>query len=591
MAISTPALSTRASLVLIGLMWSVPFVQPRHFSPLPLFYSEWLAVILGLAAMFLLLLPRHARECEIPWVALSPLALIVVLLLHLSLVKAAYAQQVFIAVLYLLWAAGLIVLGALLRREAGIASMSVTLAWFLLAGGLVNALAAILQHYELRGFLESVIATKIGYSVYGNLVQYNHFADQIVLALVSVMFLHVKGKTSAVVAALSSCILLFVLSVTGSRTAWLYLVVVAGSAGLLYLRDKNSDYKRLLIFAVLLLPGFALAQALAYSPWLAPRVSLITPSERLLELVTGVAPRLQLWRDASMIFLDSPLLGAGHGQYVWQHFLLASNRDGPPLAAYANNAHNIVLHLLAETGVIGLLAVLTGVAIWVWGLRRLAIDLNAWWLVAVLTIIGVHSLLEYPLWYAYFLGIAAVLLGAGAARSYRVNLQSPARAGIAALMIVGWFSALGLVYNYHLLEVALFPRPANATKAELDQAHRDLMSVHGSLLTPYVELALARALDLDTQNLDRKIEFSDRVMRFAPTPIITYQHAALLALKGDQPGALRYLDHAAAAYPERLRMFADDFAALKGRDQAVIAAFQQRFRKHLEAQERTAKAR
>jgi O-antigen ligase len=591
LATGTSALSTRVGLVLVGVMWSLPFVQPRHFSPLPLFYSEWLAVILGLAAMFVLMLPRHARELEIPWITLTPLALIVVLLLHLSLVKAAYAQQVFIAVLYLLWAAGLIVLGALLRREVGLPRMTVTLAWFLLAGGLLSALAAVLQHYEIRGFLEPVIATKIGYSVYGNLTQYNHFADQIALALVSVMFLYVKERTPAVVAALFSCILLFVLSVTGSRTAWLYLAAIAALAGLLYLRDKSADHKRLLIFAVLLLPAFALVQVLAYSPWLTPPTRLITPSERFLEPVSGLDTRLQLWSDAWNMFLDSPLLGVGHGQYVWQHFLLASNLDAPPLASYANNAHNILLHLLAETGAIGLLVVMAGVLIWVWGSRRLKTGLDAWWLLAVLMVLGIHSMLEYPLWYAYFLGIASILLGAGECRSFRVNLQPAPRAGIGVLMIVGWLSALSLVYNYYLLEVSLFPRPKNASKAELDRAHRDLMSVHGSLLTPYVELAIARALDLDTQNLDGKIEFSSRVMRFAPTPVIAYQHAALLALKGDRLGALQYLDHAAAAYPERLRFFADDFASLTGRHQAVIAAFQQRFHKHLEAQERKPQVR
>src|SRR5512133_603735 len=43
-----------ASLGLIGLMWSLPLLQPFHYYPMPSVYSEWLASVLGLAALWLL---------------------------------------------------------------------------------------------------------------------------------------------------------------------------------------------------------------------------------------------------------------------------------------------------------------------------------------------------------------------------------------------------------------------------------------------------------------------------------------------------------------------------------------------------------
>lgn len=569
-------------------MWSLPFLQPRHFQPLPLFYSEWLAAVLGLAALFVFVLPRYARELEVPWIAVTPLALIGVLVLHLALVKAAYPQQVFTAVLYLVWAAALMVLGALLRREIGLPRMSITLAWFLLAGGFLSAIAAMLQHYEARGFLESVIATRIGARAYGNLVQANHFTDYLVLAIASLLFLHARRQVALGVAVLFSCVLVFALALAGSASAWAYLAGVAVLAALLYLMDRRIEHRNLLVFAAVMLPAFALAQWLAQSPLSSAPAALETSTERLIGQIEGVATRLQLWRDAWIMFAQSPLLGAGHGQYIWHHFLLAQSLDAPPLSAYANHAHNIVLHLMAETGLLGTGVVAAGIALWLWGFRRIALGLDAWWLLVLLTILALHSMLEYPLWYAYFLGIAAVLLGAGEHRFLRWKSEQVVRVGSIGLLVVGWLSAASLIHNYYRLEVALFPQPGTATTAQRERAHRDLLSVHGSLLTPYVELALARALDLDTQNLDRKIEFSARVMRFAPTPVIAYQHAALLALKGDQAEAIRYLDHAVAAYPERLREYAIEFAALKGRSGAAVGAFQDRLRQHLQAQRRVA---
>jgi hypothetical protein len=53
-SISAPALA-RASLAPIGLAWILPFLQPYHYYPLPAFYSEWLALALGIIAALPLL--------------------------------------------------------------------------------------------------------------------------------------------------------------------------------------------------------------------------------------------------------------------------------------------------------------------------------------------------------------------------------------------------------------------------------------------------------------------------------------------------------------------------------------------------------
>jgi len=51
----------QASLILTGLMFVVPFLQPYHRFPIPSFYGEWLAFALGLAAG-LGKIGRQARE-------------------------------------------------------------------------------------------------------------------------------------------------------------------------------------------------------------------------------------------------------------------------------------------------------------------------------------------------------------------------------------------------------------------------------------------------------------------------------------------------------------------------------------------------
>src|SRR3989337_246267 len=107
----------RASVLLIGLAWTLPFLQPWHRFPLTGFYSEWLAFALGLAAALPLLRRAPWRDARIPMIALAPLGLAVVLAVQVALDRVPYAEQALTAGLYLLWAALMAVLGHALGRR------------------------------------------------------------------------------------------------------------------------------------------------------------------------------------------------------------------------------------------------------------------------------------------------------------------------------------------------------------------------------------------------------------------------------------------------------------------------------------------
>ncbi|MGH8649073.1 MAG: hypothetical protein ACREUP_07170, partial [Burkholderiales bacterium] len=62
-------------MLLTGLAWTLPFLQPYHRFPLTSFYSEWLAFALGLAAALPLLGRNAWRDAAVPIIALAPLGL------------------------------------------------------------------------------------------------------------------------------------------------------------------------------------------------------------------------------------------------------------------------------------------------------------------------------------------------------------------------------------------------------------------------------------------------------------------------------------------------------------------------------------
>lgn len=130
------------SLAAVGLMFVLPFLQPIHDLPMTSFYSEWLAFTLGIAALAPLAGKQVWQDMTVPVIALVPLVLIALLLVQLVIGRVPYTGPAMLAAIYLVWAALLMTLGHHLRQAPGLTAVSVVLAWFVLAGGLLCTLVA-----------------------------------------------------------------------------------------------------------------------------------------------------------------------------------------------------------------------------------------------------------------------------------------------------------------------------------------------------------------------------------------------------------------------------------------------------------------
>jgi O-antigen ligase len=546
--------AARFSLAAIGLAWTLPFLQPFHQFPLTSFYSEWLALILGLVALVLLAGKRYWHDAPLPVMVLPLLGFILVLGVQYALGQVAYGGQPLAAGLYVAWAVLLVMLAGGLRRELSLDGIATVLAWFLVVGGVLAALFALLQHYQISDLPNTLIAPKRSALVYGNLAQANHFASYCTLALASLAYLYAGGRMPGVAVAAGAAPLIFVIGLTGSRSALLFLAFMLVLA-LLYAWRRGAGGKRLAVCVTLFVAGFALSQWLATQPWLASSGGTETVTQRLVggEGSSGpinIAHRLQVAREAWEMFLQAPFLGVGWGQFPWQDFEYRA-QHGRALSTWPfNHAHNIVLHLLAETGLAGTLLVAGAALAWLWGLRRARIDLAHWWVLALLGVIAVHSVLEHPLWFAYFLGIAAVAAGLVADGHVKLRLERAGPPLMLLLLAVGMLYAVSLVRNYRDFE-RLFEtggvRPETSEFASaVSRAHRE------PLLAPYAELAIATTMGLGTERLREKREINSRVMRFAPIAGVVYRQAILLALEGNQDGAAREFARAASVYPGEL---------------------------------------
>jgi O-antigen ligase len=539
----------RCGLAGVALLCALPFLQPYHRHPLTAFYSEWLAFVLGCAVALVLASAAAWREGRLPWSALAPLALALLLFLHGLLDRAPYFGQALTAALYLLWAALLVLAADALARLGGREALFDTLAAGLALGALASALAGLIQHLQWPTLLDAWIARTVGAAIFGNLAQANHFAAYTTLGLFAFAFLHYRGRVGAAGLALAAAPMLLVLGLSGSRAAALYLLAALLLAAAEWRRRRGDAARRLALACIAYAAAYVLLQALVAAGVLqgAPRDS-VTAAERMVDGAASIADRLRLWQAAGLMFAADPLAGAGWGQFATGFFERAALFY--PQGGYQlyHHAHNLVLQLLAETGLAGLACLVLPLACaWRRGPPRPALPAGCAWLAAALgATLLLHSLLEYPLWYAYFLAPAALLLGA--LPQAELALRLPRLWRVATLLLLaGGLVNLGRLWPEYRDFERLFqavPPPAVEQAAILARLHRN------PLLRHYVEVAYTLPMRPRLDELDHQLYANTRALRFVPADTLAWRQALLLALADRPQEALVRLRLARAAYPQ-----------------------------------------
>lgn len=540
------------SLFFVGLMWVLPFLHNRHHYPLTTFDQEWWSALLGLCALTLLAASDFWQQPRIPRIAQLPAGLIAILLLQMALNKVAYFDQGLLFILYLLFAALLMLLGARLRACFGLEKVAAALAIFLLIGAELSALIGVLQHFRWNTPLNPVIVMKVSGGLYGNLAQQNHFANYTMLGLISLGLLYQKQWLKASYVVVLAAPLLFVMTLSSSRSAWLYLLLMSGLAW--WGARRDVQLRTLLRYSLLLVAGFVLMHLIVKLPFMAGAAGNVDSMQRLFGEADSGGIRLYLWHESWLMFIQSPWLGVGFGQFAWQHVQMLPVLRPSNINGLYNNAHNLFFQIAAEAGLAGLLVLFASLGAWLHGMRRATLDASRWWGWAVLGVLGTHSMLEYPLWYTYFVAIAAILLGVLDEACYYLELRKVGRLSLVAILLLGLMTLIQLRSGHQQLKDTLAIRPASGHSVEAFERVRDgLIAVHaGSLLLPYAEVFMSGLADVSADHLEGKLQLSDRIIRFIPSDSVVYRRALFLAQNNQIEQAKQLWEQAIWSYPRNV---------------------------------------
>jgi O-antigen ligase len=543
----------------IGLMASLPLLVPVHRLPVPSFESEWLALLFGVLGLLAFTFSAPGRNWQLPPVALAPLALALLATVQGALGMLAYAGNGALVAACLCWAALLAGAGRSAAAAFGRAALADTLACWVLAGGLASALAGAIQYAGWHPLLHGAVAAPpdAGGGLYGNLAQQNHFATQLALALGSALYLHRRALLGRAACLLLALPLAAMALLSGSRSTLLYF----GWIAVALLASTAPALRRRLALGL-----GALMAAAALLLWLAADQALLA---RLGAIGEGLAPRLFIWEQALRMAAAHPWLGVGFDGFA--HALVGQLREGEAMWGVDQYAHNLPLQLLAVGGVAALAALVLPGLLW---LRRVAMAPacpSRLWGALVLGVLAIHSLLEQPLYYAYFLGLAAFAAGMLDPVEINVRTTRMARLALGAVLVLA-VAVLGKTgYDYHRLSVNFYGIAAGDTH---DAAHRQLLRElqRTSLLRPMAELIGPELLVRASAPARDKLALNTRLMRYAPIGEVMYRQAALLAEDGKPGEAMAQFDQAARAWPDEVAQYVPRFAALAQEEPALYGA-------------------
>ncbi len=465
-------------------------------------------------------------------------------------------------------AGGLLWMAALRRvwtrtsaESSGLQRWTEVLAWALVVAGLASSLMGLLQYFGLAATLEPWIRQGTYGEAFANLRQRNQFASVTNMALAALVWLAVHPRTAVAKNRLSRLLqtrgelvwlLAAALLATGnaassSRTGLMQLLFLCGLFGLW------GGWRQLAVRRIFLVGVVVYAASTLLLPWLAGFDPFDRGMFARLRDGDGICEsRRALWSNVLDLIALKPWLGWGWGELDYAHYMTLF--DSVRFCAILDNAHNLPLHLAVELGVPVAVLACGGILVWAWR-RRPWQEADptrqmAW---GVLAVIGLHSLLEYPLWYGPFqmaAGLCVMLLWS---REKRVTghenesnrpLAQVLLASAAIILIAGSTYA---AWDYHRIsQLYLAPQDRDAAYVN-DTVGKARKSW---LFRSQVQFAELTTTPLDRSTAQWTFDTASNVLHYSPEPRVIEKVIESAVMLGRDEEAMAHLARYRAAFPK-----------------------------------------
>ena len=303
----------------------------------------------------------------------------------------------------------------------------------------------------------------------------------------------------------------------------------------------------------LVLAGLAIY---AVAAWLLPNLLLQWTGFRAEGLFArfgdapGCTSRRVLWSNVLHLIAQKPWLGWGWGELDYAHYMTLF--PGERFCVLLDNAHNLPLHLAVELGVPVAALLCFAVLAWVWKARPWSetdpARQLAW---GILALVGLHSMLEFPLWYGPFQIVtlwALALLWRGRGLDAAVQVVRRVPLGLWAVVAVAGLVLWGaLGWQYHRISQIYTP------VAQRMPSMRDnpLAQVQGSwVFKDAIAFAELTTMPVNRDTAERAHALALRMLHYSPEPRGSERLIESATLLGLDDEAAFHLQRYRVAYPK-----------------------------------------
>jgi O-antigen ligase len=502
-----------------------------HYRPWVNFHSEALAcagVILLVCSQLLTFGSPLFWPCIGRWILLASCVPCMFWLLGIGL----FVGDAVLASMYLVLLAGAVFTGFNWGRQPKETLRHCPIVSVMLAISIAAILSAAIGLLQWLAMTEPlgmyVVQGDPGDRAMGNLGQPNQLGTLLLMGLAALVFLFESRAIARFSFALSTGFLTASLVLTQSRSAMVGVVLV--TAFLLIKMPAMTKLKRGAV--VIWTTAFVASTAML------PSISefLLLGEGRNIASLTHTSDRITIWRQVLVGIAQAPWLGYGWNQTPTAHAFGALSIPGTMTYAYA---HSLVLDLMAWNGIP--LGVFWVVLVGYWFSSRLYLVKTPAAITAMagLLPLAVHSLLEYPFAYAYFLVTAGLLIGIVEASHPTTRTDNLERRWAWPLVVSS--AAVGAWISYEYLLVEQDFRIVRFENLRIGNTPEDYLPPTIHLLSHMGEMLQAsRTRPVPGMSEPQINRLRQVALRF-PYGALHLRYASALALNGDPAGALRQM--------------------------------------------------
>lgn len=265
--------------------------------------------------------------------------------------------------------------------------------------------------------------------------------------------------------------------------------------------------------------------------------------------------RRVLWSNMLTLISEKPWVGWGWGELDYAHYVTLF--PGDRFCVLLDNAHNLPLHLAVELGLpaaVLLCAAVAGWVLWSRPWREVRPERQLAW--GLLALIGLHSMLEYPLWYGPFQLVAlfAVLVlawpqgaaqpGQGPAHARRVW---PLAGVLGAAAVLVWGVCALAVWDYFRVSQLY---KANTARAAAYRDNVQAKVTHSVLFTSQLQFAQLTTTPLTRANAPALNRLAKDLLHYSPEPRVIQIVIESAVMLGRDDEAAFHLKRYRLAYPK-----------------------------------------